>query len=43
MTIPAATEIVTVQHPDRNAEREVNSEEENPELIPGEGSHGYLR
>lgn len=40
MTIPAAKEIVAVQHSDGNAERNVNSEEQNPELIMGEGSHG---
>ena len=40
MSAPAATEIVTVQHPDRNAERDVNSEKYDSELILGESSHG---
>jgi hypothetical protein len=40
MTIPAATEFITVQHPDRNAERDVNSEKYDSELILGESSHG---
>jgi len=40
MTIPADKEIVTVQHSDGNAERNVNSKEQDPELFLGEGLHG---
>ena len=41
-TAPTTTEIVAVQHPDRNAERDVQSEEYDPEPILGESSHGYM-
>jgi hypothetical protein len=39
MTAPGG-EIITVQHPDRNAQWDVQSKKDDPELILGESSHG---
>jgi len=39
-TAPTAREIIAVQHPDGNAERDIDSEEQYPELLSGRIPHG---